>query len=119
MYLLAFNYGACSLFFPFLPTGKPWTFQYLVQHLMSKSRLFPVFLNGCCCNKETLSKKDEAGFEMVQAEKVWLDCTPEMFSECSGTFTLLCVRMFMMPVLRSMIVGFAEKGKISGLKTDE
>ena len=48
---------------------------------------------------------------MMQTEKVWLDWTPEMFS--GGTLTVLYVRMFMMPVISSMIVGFAEKGKLA------
>ena len=48
---------------------------------------------------------------MVQAEKIWLDWNPEMFSGNGDTFTVMGARI-LMPLITSIIVGFAEKGKI-------
>ena len=48
---------------------------------------------------------------MVQAEKMWVDWSPELFSRFADTITVFGVRMIM-PVCSSMIVGFAEKGKM-------
>ena len=103
IYLFIFIY-----LFSFFLTGKPWTFQYLLQHLLTKSLVFPTFLNGCCCNKETLSRITEVGFKTVNAEKQWLDWNPETFSGFKDTFAVLGARMTL-PIVNSVIAGFAEK----------
>ena len=88
-------------------TGKPWTFQYFGQQLLTKTGITPTLFNGCCFNKETLSRIEEVGFKAVQAEKTWLNWSPEMFtgfdtlSVWSSRFVLSCIN--------SVIFGFAEK----------
>ncbi|XP_020629822.1 methyltransferase-like protein 7A [Orbicella faveolata] len=89
--------------------GKPWTLQYLVQQIVSKSLIWPTVFNGCRCDRETLSWIEEAGFKMVQVEKIWLDWTPGMFAGCSA-ITVLITKVVLCFV-KSILFGFAEKGE--------
>ena len=95
----------------FFPIGKPWTFQYLFQHLLTKSLIFPTLLNGCCCNKETLARIQEVGFNMVQAEKRQINWDTEVLSGSGDTLAVWGTRM-LLPVINSFIIGFAEKGSM-------
>jgi len=47
---------------------------------------------------------------MVQAEKIWLDWNPEMFSENGDTVTVLGARMCM-PLITFVILGLQKRGK--------
>lgn len=47
---------------------------------------------------------------MIQAEKLWMDWTPEMFADCKGTFSVWSTRL-MLHLVNSMLIGFAEKGE--------
>lgn len=108
----------CTFLFlcTFFPIGKPWTLQYLLQQLMSKSLIWPTMLNGCRCDRETLSLIEEAGFKMVQAEKIWVTCSPEMFT--GGTFRSIWNSSVIMRVINSVLFGFAENGEYT-TKTKE
>ena len=46
---------------------------------------------------------------MVQAEKIWLDWTPEMFAGCSAIAVLFTKLVWC--VISSILLGFAEKGE--------
>ena len=63
-------------------------------------------LNGCRWDRETLSRIEEAGFQMVQAEKIWLDWTPEVYATLNDVFSSIGLRM-----INVMTFGFAEKGQ--------
>ena len=65
--------------------------------------------NGCRCDQETLSWIEEAGFKMVQAEKIWLEWTPGMFAGCSA-ITVLFTKVVLC-LISSILLGFAEKGE--------
>ena len=93
-----------------LPTGNPWTLQYVLQQLVSKSRFWPTVFNGCRCDRETLSWIEQGGFTLVQSEKIWPNWTPERFSE-KASFDW-CTK-FKLYIINSMLVGFAEKGQCS------
>lgn len=45
---------------------------------------------------------------MVQAEKIWLDYTPDMFAGCSA-ITALFTKVILC-FIKSILLGFAEKG---------
>lgn len=89
--------------------GKPWTLQYLVQQLLSKSLIWPTIFNECRCDQETLSRIEDAGFKMVQAETTWLDWTPDMFAGF-GAITVLIAKVVLC-IVNSILLGFAEKGE--------
>ena len=97
-------YGVAFIF----PTGNPWTLQYVLQQLVSKSRFWPTVYNGCRCDRETLFWIEQGGFELVQSVKTWPSWSPEKYSEKHsfdwGTRLILYI-------INSMLVGFAEKGK--------
>ena len=80
-------------FLSFFPIGKHGTFQSLVQHFMTKSLIYPTLLNGCRCNKNTLSWIENAGFKMVQSEKIILNFTPEMLSGHPNIFSVWFMRI--------------------------
>ena len=65
--------------------------------------------NECRCDQETLSRIEEVGFKMVQAEKIWIDWTPEMFAGCGALSGL--ITKVVMYFVNSMLFGFAEKGE--------
>ena len=94
-----------SFFFIF-SIGKPWTFQYLFQLFFTKSLISSTMLNGCRWDQETLSQIEEAGFQMVQAEKIWLDWTPEVRATLNDAFSRIALRL-----INVMTFGFAEKGQ--------
>lgn len=94
----------CS-FFTF-PIGKPWTFQYLLQQFFSKSLIWPTMLNGCRCDRETLSRIEETGFKMVQAEKIWVQWTPKIYAATKDALSRIGLFIF-----SSVVFGFAEKGR--------
>ena len=98
--------------FLFFPIGKPWTVQYIAQHLSSKSFIWPTVFNHCYCDRETLSRIEEVGFKMIQAEKILVDLTPEMFSECKSTTSILITKL-VLRFVNSIVFGFAEKGESS------
>ena len=89
--------------------GKPWTLQYILQQLVSKSLLWPTLYNGCRCDRETLSQIEQGGFTKVQVEKRWVNWAPEM---CVGSkrVSLDWNIRFKLLFVSSMLVGFSEKG---------
>lgn len=99
-------WGNCS--FLFFLIGKPWTLQYLSQQFLSKSLIWPTIFNECRCNRETLSWIEEAGFKMVEAEKIWLDWSPEMFV---GSATSTFISRVCLCFINSILLGFAGKGE--------
>jgi len=90
--------------------GKPDTFQSFVQHFMTKSLIYPTLINGCRCNKNTLSWIENAGFKMVQSEKLILNFTPEMLSGNPNIFSLWFMRIGSY-IENPFLFGFAEKGQ--------
>ncbi|KAL9973537.1 hypothetical protein ACROYT_G020007 [Oculina patagonica] len=85
-------------------TGNPWTIKYFLQHLLSKSLLWPSLYNGCRCDRKTLPQIEKGGFKLVQSEKIWLNWTLEMIPGCTNQFILYLVDL--------LLVGFAEKEKL-------
>lgn len=86
--------------------GKPWTLRYFTQHLLTRLLIFPTFLNGCRCNKETLTRIREAGFKTVQAEKQWVKGPSEAFL---GSWDTVLLARSLLALINPVIAGFAEK----------
>ncbi|KAL9973532.1 hypothetical protein ACROYT_G020001 [Oculina patagonica] len=93
--------------------GKPWTFQYVIQQLVSKSLIWPTFCNGCRCDRDTLARIEEVGFKTIQADKMWVDWTPEMLAYCkpSNSLAPVWIPNLMLHIVNSTLIGFAEKGE--------
>ena len=89
-----------------ISTGKPWTLRYFTQHLLTRLLIFPTFLNGCRCNKETLTRIREAGFKTVQAEKQWVKGSSEAFL---GSWDTVLLARSLLALINPVIAGFAEK----------
>ncbi|KAL9973533.1 hypothetical protein ACROYT_G020002 [Oculina patagonica] len=89
--------------------GKPWTFQYLIQQLVSKSLIWPTFCNECRCDRDTLARIEEVGFKTIQADKIWVDWTPGMLADCKAGTNSVWVTNLMLHFVNSMLFGFAEK----------
>ena len=89
-------------------TGKPWTLHYFAQHLLTRLLIFPTFLNGCRCNKETLTRIREAGFRTVEAEKQWVKGSSEAFL---GSWNTVLLARSLLALINPMTAGFAEKWK--------
>ena len=89
-----------------ISTGKPWTLHYFAQHLLTRLLIFPTFLNGCHCNKETLTRIREAGFKTVQAEKQWVEGSSEAFL---GSWDTVLLARSLLALINPVIAGFAEK----------
>lgn len=49
---------------------------------------------------------------MIQAEKILVDLTPEMFSECKSTTSILITKL-VLRFVNSIVFGFVEKGESS------
>ena len=98
-----------SLFIYFFPIGNPWTFQYFVQHFLSKSLIWPTVTGGCRCDRETLNWIEQGGFKMVNSEKISANLTTEIFSGCEADMFSLWTARIRMSIVNSILVGFAEK----------
>jgi len=90
--------------------GNPWTFQYFVQHFLSKSLIWPTVTGGCRCDRETLYWIEQGGFKMVNSEKISANLTTEIFSGCEADMFSLWTARIRMSIVNSILVGFAEKG---------
>jgi len=99
-----------AFFTIFFSIGKPGTFHSLVQHFMTKSLIYPTLGNGCQCNKNTLSWIENAGFKMVQSEKIFQNFTPEMLSGNPNIFLVWFARIGSY-IGNPILVGFAENGQ--------
>ena len=89
-----------------ISTGEPWTLRYFIQHLLTRLLIFPTFLNGCRCNKETLTRIREAGFKTVQAEKQLVKGSSEAFL---GSWDTVLLARSLLALINPVIAGFAEK----------
>ena len=89
-------------------TGHPWTLKYLLQHVVSKSLLWPTMYGGCRCDRGILPYIEQGGFKMVQSKKVWANSSPNMFSECKDMFSVWHTKIVLYFV-DFILVGFAEK----------
>ena len=103
---------SCSLFINliyFFPIGNPWTFQYFVQHFLSKSLIWPTFTGGCRCDRETLYWIEQGGFKVVNSEKSFANLTAEIFSGYDADRFSLWTARIRISIVNSILVGFAEK----------
>ena len=106
---MSLNYSLFVNFIYFLPIGNPWTFQYFVQRVLSKSLIWPTFTGGCCCDRETLYWIEQGGFRVVKSEKSSANLTAEIFSGCEADRFSLWTARIRMSIVNSILVGFAEK----------
>lgn len=93
--------------------AKPWTFQYFLQHLVTKFHIWPSLFNGCCCNQNTLSDIQNGGFKWVQYEKIFANCSHEMFSAPNNTYSIIWQARVILYFVNIWLVGLAEKGQFS------
>lgn len=93
--------------------AKPWTFQYFLQHLVTKFHIWPSLFNGCCCNQNTLSDIQNGGFKWVQYEKIFANCSHEMFSAPNNTYSIIWRARVILYFVNIWLVGLAEKGQFS------
>ena len=94
-----------NVFFIF-QKGKPWTLQYILQQLVSKSHFWPTTHNGCRCDRETLLWIENGGFTKVWSEKSWPEW--KLFAERASYDSFTRFKLFL---INSMLIGYAEKGQ--------